>query len=336
MARYYLADLGRNKRISTEITGYFISALCALFQRTGEAVYLDAARRAARFLTDKAWDADKGLFPFEWPPNDDPLENRAYFFDSGIIVRGLLRLHRITLDPVLFQVALECAKGMRRFDHGGVYVPILQLPGCEPLPPGDSWSSAPGCFQLKAALAWLELHELTSLQQFHDGWETALKRAIAQEPLFLPQSEPPARIMDRLHAYCYFLEGILAAAPQDETLGLLRDGIAQVSRLVRAIASEFVRSDVYAQLLRIRLMAHAAGLVALDERQAEEEAAEIRSFQWLDSEDRKLRGAYSFGRRTGAPMPFANPVSTAFCIQALELWEAWRNNRLRADWRDLI
>ena len=50
VARYYRSDVGKNARISTEITGYAVSTLLYLAERTGDDSYTEAAVRAARFL----------------------------------------------------------------------------------------------------------------------------------------------------------------------------------------------------------------------------------------------------------------------------------------------
>ena len=55
VARYHHSDTGRNARVSTEITGYTVSALVFLYERSGDRELLDAAIRAGRFLLDVAW-----------------------------------------------------------------------------------------------------------------------------------------------------------------------------------------------------------------------------------------------------------------------------------------
>ncbi len=67
VARYYRSDLGQNARVSTEITGYAVSTLLFLHERTGDSAYLDAALRAARFLTRVAWDAEAWHFSVRAP-----------------------------------------------------------------------------------------------------------------------------------------------------------------------------------------------------------------------------------------------------------------------------
>jgi hypothetical protein len=72
----------------------------------------------------------------------------------------------------------------------------------------------------------------------------------------------------------------------------------------------------------------------LDQANADEEAAAIPAFQY-SGEELRLRGGFSFGRKDGSLMPFANPVSTAFSLQALHWFGAHRSGAaLRLD--DLI
>ncbi len=56
--------------------------------------------------------------------------------------------------------------------------------------------------------------------------------------------------MDRLHAYAYFLEGLLPVLDRPKCAAAFRNG---VDRGIAAVARDracFARSDVYAQLLR--------------------------------------------------------------------------------------
>src|ERR1700733_562744 len=111
VARYYRSDLQRNARISTEITGYAVSTLLFFHRRTGDPAYLEAALRAARFLTRCAWDARLGTFPFELL-NGASGTGFAYFFDCGIIVRGLLSAWRVTEDSEFREAAITAGRAM--------------------------------------------------------------------------------------------------------------------------------------------------------------------------------------------------------------------------------
>ena len=111
VARYYRYDEGLYRPVSTEITGYFASICVYLISQTGDSAYLDATRRAARFLTRVAWDEEMQTFPYEYShdPNTDP---PAYFFDCGIIIRGLLAAWRATGEAEFLQIARQCGRSM--------------------------------------------------------------------------------------------------------------------------------------------------------------------------------------------------------------------------------
>ena len=308
VARFYRSDSATNAAVSTEITGYTASALAYLHSRTGKQEYLDAAVRAARYLTHQAWDSAASTFPFE------PGSDRAYFFDIGIIVRGLLAVWRATGEEEFRARAQEAALSLA-FDFlgDGSFHPVISLPDKQPLAEEPKWSRKPGCYQLKSALAWREMNDPGAAQMF----DAALAFALASHETFLEEETDREKLMDRLHAYCYFLEALLFTSEGEN----VNWGIRRVARLLREIQPVFERSDVNAQLLRIRLVAHHLGLVSLDEDAAREEASRTASFQALESTDVRVRGGFWFGRKGVSMLPFSNPVSTAFCAQALALWD---------------
>ncbi len=315
VARFYRADLGRNRAVSTEITGYTASAMMYLHAATGEAAFLDRAHHATRFLAQDAWDSNAGNFPFEHGPG---AESMLYFFDCGIIVRGLLSVWRETHDEFLRVRAVDCGRAMLRdFDTGNEIHPILALPGKTPIARDWRWSRNPGCYQLKAALAWRELAAITGEQEFARAFERHLDRALGDYGNFLPGNAESERVMDRLHAFCYFLESLLSQLDDERCALALADGIARVSGYLRTISPVFARSDVYAQLLRVRLWA--AGTLPLDTESARREAEALESFQ-MSSDDPRIDGGFSFGTQGGKMIPHINPVSTAFAVQALHMW----------------
>jgi hypothetical protein len=307
VARYYRSDIGANVPVSNEITGYAVSTFSYLHSITDDAVYREAAIDSARFLANDAWDADAHTFPFEIR------SNLAYFFDVGIIVRGLLSTGAEEFCERARAGALSLAFD---FIGDGAFHPIIQLPDKQPLNYERQWSRSPGCYQLKSALAWLGIGDQDAARMF----DRALASALGTHELFLPGDPDRNCVMDRLHAYCYFLEALLFVAERGECARALASGIDRVAELLRAIAPEFERSDVWAQLLRVRLVAHHLGAVSLNENAAAEEARRAAGFQ-ARSDDPRIDGGFWFGRRRGEIMPYVNPVSTAFSLQALALWE---------------
>jgi len=335
VARYYRSDTRQNARVSTEITGYTLSALRFLHQRGVNQKVLDALNRAALFLTGTAWDRERAIFPFEWE-DKDAAPRSAYFFDCGIITRGLLAAWRTSPNQDYLDVAVACGRAMAiDFRGNELFHPILSLPDKSPRPQEPRWSARPGCYQLKAALAWLQLHELTGEEIFRDAWEESLDWSLASHETFLPGDPDHLRVMDRLHAYCYFLEGLLPVLDRQPCVKAFSEGLDRVSHFLRQISPHFVRSDVYAQLLRARVYAAAAHAIPLDPVAAGQEANAASTFQ-IESADPRVHGAFSFGSKDGSLMPFANPVSTMFCMEALTLWAGCQTPGFQTDWRDLI
>lgn len=335
VARYYRSDTAKNAPVSTEITGYAASALLFFHARSRDLVYLDRACKAGRFLIRKAWNPRLRAMPFELPTGEQTPQ-RAYFFDMGIVTRGLLALWRATGEAEFLAAAVQCGEAMAAdFDAGGEFHPILLLPSKEPAPRSAKWSCAPGCYQLKAALAWRELAEQTGRDEFIACNRRALEYALQTHERFLTGEAERERIMDRLHAYCYFLEGLLPVAGAPDCAAALRDGIERTAQALAEIAPLFVRSDVYAQLLRVRLFASALGVVPLDRSAAAAETVAIEGFQ-VAGGDSSVSGGFYFGRRGAQTLPFVNPVSAAFCAQALEMWREREAGRFQPDWRTLV
>jgi hypothetical protein len=317
VARYYRADLTRNNPVSTEITGYTASAFVFLHTLTQDARYLDRATVAARFLV-RTWDPASRTLPFEADP-----PAFTYFFDCGIIIRGLLAVWRATGEQPFLDVAAELGRSLAAdfASPSGDFHPILSLPDKRPTARDPlRWSQSAGCYQLKAALAWWDLSEATGDERFREPYLRVLEYSLHNYAAFLPGHPERDKVMDRLHAFLYFLEGLLPRVDDRRCAAALCDGIRRTAGYVRDIAPEFARSDVYAQLLRIRHFAGQAGVAPFDREAASFEAARLSEFQAAD-DDPRIDGGYWFGRRGQTWLPYVNPVSTAFSMQALAMWE---------------
>jgi len=175
-------------------------------------------------------------------------------------------------------------------------------------------------------MAWHNLFAETKEPRYQQLYDLAVDHALTTQADFLPAPEGPENTMDRLHAYCYFLEGLLPVAARPDCRAALAEGIERVSRYLQEIEPLFVRSDVYAQLLRARLFAHAIPGLNIDRAAAAREAKAIEAFQ-CGGADPRIAGGYFFGRKGASILPFVNPVSTAFCLQALEMWNDFCESR---------
>lgn len=328
MARFYRSDIGRNQSVSTEITGYTASTLIYLFELTGDDEYLHRAELTARFLLERSWDQQLRTFPFELPPFSDENGYRAYFFDCGIIVRGLLDVWRWTREPRLLEVATAASRAMiADFRNGGDFHPVLALPGKEALPRTDQWSRSPGCYQLKAALAWWDVANITGDDGLRNAYFEMLDSALASHRDFPCAAKMPHRTMDRLHAYGYFLEGMTPVLDRADCARAYAVALDSMACHLRGIAPVFARADVYAQLLRARI--YSAAAIPLDASSAAEEADALGTFQ-ASSQDPRIDGGFHFGISCGEISPHMNPVSTAFAVQALAMWQAYENGGIDA------
>lgn len=331
VARYHRIDEGRNAAVSTEITGYAVSALVWMHGRSGHDC-MPAARRAARFLVRDAWDSERRLMPFEL----DGERSLSYFFDCGIIARGLLHLWRATADQLWLDASEAIGRTMLNdFYSGEDAHPVIRLEDRQPLPREARWSRQSGCYQLKSALAWRELFDATGDTEFRDAYERMLAWSLRNHEAFLPGETDERRVMDRLHAYSYFLEALFPVLDRPEARAAISSGIERTGALLREISPRFQRSDVCAQLLRARLGSEALAGMTLDFGAASEEAEWAGSYQSTETSLEKL-GGFWFGRSEGAILSFMNPVSTAFCAQALEWWRERQQNHLRIAPQDVI
>ena len=206
------------------------------------------------------------------------------------------------------------------------------LPHFRPRPHSAKWSREPGCFQLKAALAWLEVGELTHDAVLLTWFDKALQQALESDAIFLVGSNHDVEHMNRLHAYCYFLEALLKRPDQGKVLA---QGMEKAGELLEHLAPKFERSDVCAQLLRIQVLASQLGVVELDRVAATASAERLAAYQFT-SGSKELVGGFGFGRSAGAIMPMVNPVSTAFAAQALQMFHLYQAGGEAGRLTDLI
>jgi hypothetical protein len=334
VARHYRTDTREAAPVSSEITGYFVAALFMLHNLTGSEASFAAALRAADYLANQACDGAGQILAFEQSAAGREL---AFFFDCGIAASALFKAWRRRGNAGHRRAALRIGASMLR-DFGGNpggFHPMVGRSTKQPLAYQNWWSKSPGCYQLKAASVWLDLSEEAGAATFRAAYEKTLEYALQDGEVFLNTNDPPGDTMDRLHAFGYFLEGALPVIDRRQAADALVAGIERMSSSLRQIAPVFARSDVYAQLLRLRLIGNARGVVQLNQVAAAEEVGAIREFQ-LESDDPRECGGFSFGRRAGRLMPFMSPVSTAFCVQALAMWGQHQLGLMESDWRSII
>ena len=108
-----------------------------------------------------------------------------------------------------------------------------------------------------------------------------------------------------------------------------------MENLVEEIGPAFQRSDVLAQLLRLRFYADTFGVMEIDHAAAESEVAALTEFQ-QQSSDPRVDGGFAFARRDGEIVRHINPVSTVLAVQALTMWESAEQGAFQDPWNVLI
>lgn len=337
VARYYQTDDRSYRNISTVTTGYYISAMLKA-NENGETEPLDRALKSGRFLVERAFDPNIELFPVEIAADGESSTLEARFIDCCIAARALLHLYQATGEHVFLDRAERCGVALRtrmsRVD--GSFFPLLDLRSGKPGAGTDSWSVEAEVYQLKSSLAFLELSDATGNREFNTSTELMLNWCLKTHEGFVRGDDAPEKVMDRLHAYSYFLEGLLPVASENmKASNALQRGILEVENRMREVAGNYQRCDVVAQLLRLRLYADRIGIMELDAGEAEKEALLIEQFQH-QSTDPKVDGGFAFARHGSQFTPHVNPATTAVAVQALAMWEQAEDGAFREPWQALI
>ena len=208
--------------------------------------YLDGARNTARFLADSAWNPELKTFPFEHP------SSFAYFFDCGIIVRGLMAVWRQTARRTAARHrSCRLPLDADRFRRG------LRMPS-DHRTSFENSDRANGAVVARPRLLSAQIGTRLFRRCRSDlAIRCCVKHgkqrsACARWTFSRRRTDEVTRygVMDRLHAYCYFLEALTAVLDRPECQSAYATGMAAVERHLREIAPVFVRSDFYAQLIR--------------------------------------------------------------------------------------
>ena len=88
-------------------------------------------------------------------------------------------------------------------------------------------------------MAWWDLLEATADAQFREPYERVLEYSLGACGGFLAGHPDRCKVMDRLHAFLYFLEGLLPNAHEPRCAAAIRDGIGRAAHHLREIAPEF-------------------------------------------------------------------------------------------------
>lgn len=199
--------------IYSEITGYAITSFLWIYSQTGNLNALQAAKDAAEWIIKKMQSHMLVARPSA-SDNFDETQNLYYAFDNGMIMIGLINLHKKTQDPKTLKFAENIGRTIvERFFDGSKLIPRLDY-RCQKLNESIEsgvikWSTISGSYHSKLSIGLLELSRLTKNKQYKQVSDSICNYAIKlQKPngQFVTNSNPD---ITYLHPHLYACEGLL-------------------------------------------------------------------------------------------------------------------------------
>jgi Glycosyl hydrolase family 47 len=337
--------------IYNEIVGYSMTAFSWIYSELGQVVALDAAKDASYWII-KNIERYGNLLPagrkeVDTSSHKGDLSNLIYAFDNGMIMIGLLNLHKLTEDLRFLNYAEAIAKAMiERFYEGSRMRAVVYRNSKSMVSNQDKeikWSMIPGAYHAKLALGLLELADLTGEDLYRK-----VSRSICNS-LKTNQRSDGSFITNRdtgrtyLHPHLYACEGLIFSGLKDCNRDYLNMGLNGIKWAIKIMLSnggllprstlekDVDQSDCVSQLLR---------LLILCRRQLVEEIG--FGEQSLDKVIEKLHSRLldfniQLGHDKGATryqigMASACSWCTMFSMQALGLWNKRRKGYKKMPW----
>jgi Glycosyl hydrolase family 47 len=327
--------------IYNEIVGYSITAFSWIYSELGQVAALNAAKDASYWII-KNIKRYGNLLPAGRKVVDTfnvkgDLSNLIYAFDNGIIMVGLLNLHKLTGNLRFLNYAESIAKAIiERFYEESRMIAVVDQnfkPIVSKQDKEIKWSMVPGAYHSKLALGLLELADLTGEGLYRNvSFSICNSLKTWQRPNGRFITNPDTHIT-YLHPHLYACEGLIFSGLRDSkrdylTMGL--DGLKWAVKtmlsnggvLPRSILERKVdQSDCISQLLRLLILCRPR---LVEEKDFLEHSLLDKVIEKLHL--RLLDFYIPFGYDKGATKYQLNMESacswcTMFSMQALGLWE---------------
>lgn len=260
----------------------------------------------------KGWHSKEPIFvPFE------PKSNFSYFFDCGIVVRGLVAAGKVFQNQEYIELAYKIAESMLEFQSGTTYTAILKKEPHETVEQAipvhfypKRWSNSFWSHQLKAALAWYLFPALA-----HHYYRAA---GMFEGPPNKVSNSVPSHVdeMDLLHPQAYYCEAMILT-----DRGYFPHTISLDEQICLQLDTQWLRCDALAQFIRLSILVGGP------------EAVEP-IYHWLLEFQHEDGGFhFSHNRVAKALSPDISVHATIFAVQALVMYQigkylTWDNNCL--------
>ncbi len=177
-------------KILTAWNGLMISAFATGFQVLGDARYLQAARRTAKFVLERMYDPSSGLLLRRH--RDGEAAIAGFLDDYAFFIQALLDLYESTFDLRYLETAERLAEQeLRRFEdpHAGGFFSSAAGDESLVLRIKDDYDGAEPSGNSMAVLGLLRLAEMTGREEFRRSAQRALE-AFSSRLLAAPATMP--------------------------------------------------------------------------------------------------------------------------------------------------
>jgi hypothetical protein len=327
--------------IYNEIVGYSITAFSWIYSELGQTAALDAAKDASYWVI-KNIERYGNLLPAGRREVDTfnqkgDLSNLIYAFDNGMIMIGLLNLHKLTGDPKFLNYAGAIAKAIiEKFYEESRMVAVVDQnfkPIVSKQDKEIKWSMVPGAYHSKLALGLLELADLTREDSYRNvSFSICNSLKTWQRPNGRFITNPGTHIT-YLHPHLYACEGLIFSGLRECKQDYLTMGLAGLKWAVKTmlcnggvlprstLERRVDQSDCISQLLRLLILCRPR---LIEETNFLEHSLLDKVIEKLHL--RLLDFYIPFGYDKGAmkyqiSMESACSWCTMFSMQVLGLWE---------------
>jgi hypothetical protein len=336
--------------IYNEIVGYSMTAFSWIYSELGQMAALDAAKDASYWII-KNIERYGNLLPAGRKEVDafnqkGDLSNLIYAFDNGMIMVGLLNLHKLTGNPRFLKYAEAIAKAIiEKFYEGSRMIAVVDR-NFKPISNQGKeikWSMVPGAYHSKMALGLLELADLTGDELYRKVSHSicdSLKTWQRPDGRFITN---PNTAVTYLHPHLYACEGLIFSGLKDYNQDYLNMGLDGLKWAIKIMLSNkgvlprstlrrnVDQSDCISQLLRLLILCRTQLAEKTD-------FLELRLDKAIEKLNLRLLDFYiPFGSDQGAMkyqlgMESACSWCTMFSMQALGLWRIRTKEFERITW----
>jgi len=347
---WYEEDTGIYPFVYSENTGYMLTMMCYLWDRTKNGEFLKRARFAGDWLLDTTHESNGGfrcLYPLN-PSQFDFKKEQLYAFDNGIILNGLANLYRATKEERYLVSAVTVADWLVYSSQkpSGAFFPIYQLADGKFFESDKEWSMISGSYHAKIAIGLLNLYDLSKKKKYLESAIKVCDFAVSCQNANGRYISYLTRGGTNVHPHCYTAEGLWVAGTVLNREDYLESSACGVQWLLdmqseegwiprlflddKAIYNE--RVDALSQTLRM-LAIHISGKRISESAKDKIELLlpHILAYQMHDANKLKANGGFYFGRTSNGDkaIPHINLWVTSFAVQALQLYSDYCNGEFK-------